>query len=52
MLRRMAYALVTGERKTENQIERYMESVGLNMEDVLDRTKWKREILNYSDDLR
>ena len=39
------------EKKTENQVERDMESVGLK-EDALDRTKWKNDIHNHSGDPR
>ena len=56
MLRRTADAPVPGkkQRKTENQVEilvqyRY-EKCGLKVEDVMDRTKWKRIIQKYSDE--
>ena len=60
VLRRMLDAPVTcrrhTERKTDNRVERlskrYMESVGLKVEDILDRTKWKRDIQNHSGDPR
>ena len=31
---------------------RDVESVGLRVEGVMDRTKWKREVQNYSSDSR
>ena len=45
------------ERKTENQVERLnrkkeLESVGLQVEDILDRTRRKIEIQNHSGDSR
>ena len=41
------------ERKTENQVKRDLESVGLKEEeDVLDRTNWKNHSHNHSDDNR
>ena len=48
--KKMTDAPVPGKR--QNQLERlvYMESVGVKVEDVIDRTKWKKEIQNYSGD--
>ena len=43
------------ERSEMNVCERTnrdMESVGTKAEDVMDRTKWKREVQNYSSDSR
>ena len=31
-------------------IDIYMESVGLTVDGVMDRTKWERDTQNYSDD--
>ena len=43
-----------GRQKTrgKDSCKRDVESMGLNVEGVHDRTKWKREIQNYSGDLR
>ena len=59
MLRRMLDATVPGERRRGRQktrwkdsCKRYMESVWLKEEDVLDRTKWKNDIQYHSGDPR
>ena len=40
------------ERKTANQVERLWKVRGVCLEDVVDRTQWKRDIRNYSVDSR
>ena len=45
------YGMVDGEEYRhvggKNLCERDMENVGMNMANVIDRTKWKRGIQNY-----
>ena len=59
MLRRMSDAPLPGKRRRGRQKTRWkdshkrdMENVGLKVEDVLDRTKGKRDIDNHSGDPR
>ena len=55
VLRRMSDAPCSIKKETEGRPKQdgiHMESVGLEEEDVLDRTKWKNDIHNHSGDPR